>query len=47
MPKASDEAFSSKTTVAIPEDHEASAESFCSTFFLPDLDRPLMHLHPE
>uniref|UniRef100_A0A2K6BA39 UTP23 small subunit processome component n=1 Tax=Macaca nemestrina TaxID=9545 RepID=A0A2K6BA39_MACNE len=47
MPKSFDKAFSSKTTAVIPEDHEASAESFCSIFFLPDLDHPLMHLHPE
>uniref|UniRef100_A0A2K5R9P2 UTP23 small subunit processome component n=1 Tax=Cebus imitator TaxID=2715852 RepID=A0A2K5R9P2_CEBIM len=47
MPKVFDGAFFSKTTEEIPEDHEASAESFCSISFLPDLDHPLKHLHPE
>uniref|UniRef100_A0A8C5VXU3 UTP23 small subunit processome component n=1 Tax=Microcebus murinus TaxID=30608 RepID=A0A8C5VXU3_MICMU len=47
MPKVFDEAFFSKTILAIPEDHEASAESFCSIFFLLGPDHPLKHLHPE
>uniref|UniRef100_A0A8B9WL10 UTP23 small subunit processome component n=1 Tax=Bos mutus grunniens TaxID=30521 RepID=A0A8B9WL10_BOSMU len=45
MPEAFDEFFS-KPSLA-PEDHEASAGSFCSTFFPLDPDRPLKHLHPK
>uniref|UniRef100_A0A8C0D9F4 UTP23 small subunit processome component n=1 Tax=Balaenoptera musculus TaxID=9771 RepID=A0A8C0D9F4_BALMU len=45
LPKAFDEFFS--RTSQAPEDHEASAESFCSIFFPLDPDHPLRHLHPE
>uniref|UniRef100_A0A673V4I5 UTP23 small subunit processome component n=1 Tax=Suricata suricatta TaxID=37032 RepID=A0A673V4I5_SURSU len=31
----------------LPEDHEASAESFCSISFLLDPDHLRKHLHPE
>uniref|UniRef100_A0A8C9D1S3 UTP23 small subunit processome component n=1 Tax=Panthera leo TaxID=9689 RepID=A0A8C9D1S3_PANLE len=31
----------------VPEDHEASAESFYSIFFLLDPDHLQKHLHPE
>uniref|UniRef100_A0A8C7AN78 UTP23 small subunit processome component n=1 Tax=Neovison vison TaxID=452646 RepID=A0A8C7AN78_NEOVI len=33
--------------VHLPEAHEASAESFCSIFFLLDPDHLRKHLHPE
>uniref|UniRef100_A0A7N5JJ29 UTP23 small subunit processome component n=1 Tax=Ailuropoda melanoleuca TaxID=9646 RepID=A0A7N5JJ29_AILME len=33
--------------VYLPEAHEASAESFCSIFFLLDPDHLRKHLHPE